>query len=145
MNIFEQSISILKSKIKLRNLCKPMHVEDVEAIIARLKAVYNEKLEEAEKEEKLNLVKSKLIKQIIDLMNKGNISKEDLDNAIDAKTKKRNIKRRTFCYKNVSGSEIYWRGSSGGRIPTAFRQYLNKTGKKREDCIVHQEMLDESA
>ena len=50
--------------------------------------------------------------------------------------KRRNIKRCTFRYETTGGSEVLWEGSNAGRIPTEFREYLDRTGKKRQDCVV---------
>ena len=78
MNIFEESIVILKSKVKIRALLKQMHIEDIESMITRLQSVYEEKLEEAKNEEEANLHKQAALQEIMNILKEKNISPEEL-------------------------------------------------------------------
>lgn len=44
MNIFDEALDVLKSKVQIRKLFHDMHVEDLQRIIGRIEAIYEEKL-----------------------------------------------------------------------------------------------------
>ena len=140
MNVFEESIAILKSKVKLRTLFKHVHIEDLEGVMSRLQSVYDEKRQEVEQEVEANKHKIEALQHIVEIMKKHHISQDELIAFLEGKSttrKRRNVRRCTFRYETEAGSEIIWEGSNAGRIPTAFRQYLDRTGKRREDCVVN--------
>jgi len=139
MNIFDEALSILKSKTKLRALFKNVHVEDIESVLTRVQAIQKEKHEE--NEQKVIFLKSKedKIKKITEIMKESGISLENLSAALSGRSimrKRRDVKRMTFRYESESGQRVLWEGSNAGRIPTEFVGYLKRTGKNRLDCMV---------
>ncbi len=139
MNIFEESLAVLKSKTKLRTLFKNVHIEDVENVLSRVQAVLEEKKEEVEQQAAAQQEKQEQLQTIIQLMKEHNISPEDLNDTLAGKSttrKRRDVQRMTFRYETNEGNEIIWEGSNAGRIPADFAAYLERTGKKRLDCVV---------
>ena len=67
------------------------------------------------------------------------LSMSDL-NLLEAASKesrrKRNVSKHNFQYQTLSGDTVVWYGSTTGRLPKDFQDYLDRTGKKRTDCIV---------
>ncbi|GFS26635.1 DNA-binding protein H-NS [Elysia marginata] len=139
MNIFEESLAVLKSKTKLRTLFKSVHIEDVENVLSRVQAVLEEKKEEVEQQAAALQEKQEQLQTIIQLMKDHNISLEELNDSLAGKSttrKRRDVQRMTFRYETNEGNEIIWEGSNAGRIPADFAAYLERTGKKRLDCVV---------
>ena len=139
MNIFEESLAVLKSKTKLRTLFKNVHIEDVENVLSRVQAVLEEKKDEVEQQVAALQEKQEQLQTIIQLMKDHSISLEDLNDALAGKSttrKRRDVQRMTFRYETDAGNEIIWEGSNAGRIPADFAAYLERTGKKRLDCVV---------
>lgn len=138
MKIFEESLAILKSKTKLRTLFKNIHVEDVKNVLSRVQSVLEEKKEDVEQQAVSLQEKQEQLKSVIQLMKEHNISLEDLNNSLAGKStrKRRDVQRMTFRYETNDGNEIIWEGSNAGRIPSDFATYLERTGKKRLDCVV---------
>ncbi|GAA4652852.1 hypothetical protein GCM10023116_51360 [Kistimonas scapharcae] len=139
MNIFEESLAVLKSKTKLRTLFKNVHIEDVENVLSRVQAVLEEKTEEVQQQAAALQEKQEQLQTIIQLMKDHNISLEDLNEVLAGKSttrKRRDVQRMTFRYETNEGNEIIWEGSNAGRIPADFAAYLERTGKKRLDCVV---------
>ncbi|MCK5894403.1 MAG: H-NS histone family protein [Endozoicomonadaceae bacterium] len=138
MNIFEESISILKSKSKLRALFKNIHIEDISNVLSRIQSVLTEKKNEVELQAVSLQEKQEYLKVIIQQMKAHNISLDELNASLAGKAtrKRRSVQRMTFRYETNGGDEIIWQGSNAGRIPSNFASYLERTGKKRLDCIV---------
>lgn len=138
MKIFEESLAILKSKTKLRTLFKNIHVEDVKNVLSRVQSVLEEKKEDVEQQAVSLQAKQEQLKSVIQLMKEHNISLEELNNSLAGKStrKRRDVQRMTFRYETNDGNEIIWEGSNAGRIPSDFATYLERTGKKRLDCVV---------
>lgn len=139
MNIFEESLAVLKSKTKLRTLFKSVHIEDVENVLSRVQAVLEEKKEEVEQQAAALQEKQEQLQTIIQLMKDHNISLEELNDSLAGKSttrKRRDVQRMTFRYETNEGNEIIWEGSNAGRIPADFAAYLERTGKKRLNCVV---------
>lgn len=140
MNIFEESLAVLKSKTKLRHLFRNEHVEDVEKTLARVQAVLEEKKEEIAQQAEALQAKQEHLQTIALLMKEHDISLEDLSEITAGKPKKtrkrRDVQRMNFRYKTEDGHEVIWEGSNAGRVPTDFAAYLERTGKKRLDCVV---------
>ena len=44
MNIFDEALSVLKSKVQIRKLFQDMHAEDMQRVISRIEAIYEEKM-----------------------------------------------------------------------------------------------------
>ena len=138
MKIFEESLAILKSKTKLRTLFKNIHVEDVKNVLSRVQSVLEEKKEDVEQQAVSLQAKQEQLKSVIQLMKEHDISLEELNNSLAGKStrKRRDVQRMTFRYETNDGNEIIWEGSNAGRIPSDFATYLERTGKKRLDCVV---------
>ena len=141
MNIFEESLAVLKSKTKLRALFRDVHIEDVESVLSRVQAVLEEKTEEARQQAAALQEKQEQLQGIVQMMKEHGISLEDLDvlagKSITRKPRKRrDVQRMTFRYETNGGNQVIWQGSNAGRIPADFAAYLERTGKKRLDCVV---------
>lgn len=141
MNIFEESLAVLKSKTKLRALFRDVHIEDVESVLSRVQAVLEEKTEEARQQAAALQEKQERLQGIVQMMKEHGISLEDLDvlagKSITRKPRKRrDVQRMTFRYETNGGNQVIWQGSNAGRIPADFAAYLERTGKKRLDCVV---------
>ncbi len=50
--------------------------------------------------------------------------------------RRRTVAKHTFQYENAAGKAVQWEGSTTGRLPKDFQEYLEKTQKKRAECIV---------
>lgn len=141
MNIFEESLAVLKSKTKLRALFRDVHIEDVESVLSRVQAVLEEKTEDARQQAAALQEKQERLQGIVQMMKEHGISLEDLDvlagKSITRKPRKRrDVQRMTFRYETNGGNQVIWQGSNAGRIPADFAAYLERTGKKRLDCVV---------
>lgn len=44
MNIFDEALGVLKSKVQVRKLFHDMHAEDLQRVIGRIEAIYEEKV-----------------------------------------------------------------------------------------------------
>ncbi|OED40548.1 hypothetical protein ACH42_16200 [Endozoicomonas sp. (ex Bugula neritina AB1)] len=151
MNIIDELHHRLSSKTRIRSLFKDANVRDLEKILSRLNDVYAEKLEVRVAEEEQRQKKVDKIKAIQKEMASLGLTLSDFDaldetgkgsrvgkGAVDGR-KRRNVSKHTFEYKTVSGDAIKWYGSTTGRLPKGFQDYLEKTGKKRTDCIADSE------
>ena len=142
MNIFEESLAVLKSKTKLRALFRNVHIEDMENALSRVQAVLEEKTEEARQQAAALQEKQEQLQGIVQMMKEHGISLEDLNDALAGKSvtrkprKRRDVQRMTFRYETNGGNQVIWQGSNAGRIPADFAAYLERTGKKRLDCVV---------
>ena len=145
MNIIDELHHRLSSKTRIRSLFKDVSVQDLEKILGRLNDVYAEKLKVREVEEEKRQKKLDKIKSIQKEMESLGLTLSDFDGASEggkaAKDgrKRRNVSKHTFQYESMSGDAIKWYGSTTGRLPKEFQDFLEKTGKKRTDCIIDAE------
>ena len=138
MNIFEEALDILKSKVQLRKLFQDMHTEDLQRIINRIDSIIEEKLLiQMEAEEELSR-KREAVDGILEQMKTQSVTLGDLEtvlgNAAPRKHKPR--QRFVFNYETKDGDSHSWQGATTGRIPSEFSDYLKRTGKDRKQCIV---------
>ena len=140
MNIFDELHHRLSSKSRIRSLFKDASVQDLERVLTRLNEVYQEKLDARKAQEKQRQQKLNDIKAIQKEMAVLGLTLSDFDELDEAGNikgrRRRNVSKHTFEYETLSGDTIRWYGSTTGRLPRAFQDYLEKTGKKRTDCIV---------
>ena len=136
MNVFEEIQHRLSSKTRIRSLFKDIHAEDLERIISRMNDVLSEKLEARNKEEEKRKAMLENIEAIKQIMNDRGVSLDDLGTLeIETTKKRRNIQKYTFEYKTEAGDTVQWEGATTGRLPRDFQSYLDRTGKKRLDCV----------
>lgn len=136
MNVFEEIQHRLSSKTRIRSLFKDVHVEDLERIISRMNDVLDEKLQVRDKEEEKRQAKLESIEAIKQIMNDRGVSLDDLGSLEqEAPKKRRNIQKYTFEYQTEAGDTVQWKGATTGRLPRDFQAYLDRTGKKRLDCV----------
>lgn len=149
MNIFEEVQHRLSSKVRMRGLFKDLHFEDLERIIDRMQALLEEKREAHEMEQTRRKAKAADIKHVHALMEERGLSLEDLglvaESAAPKTKKRRNLNRYTFVYETLSGDTAYWEGATTGRLPSEFQEYLNRTGKKRLDCVKEEASQEEAS
>lgn len=137
MNIFDEVLHRLSSKTRIRHLFKDAHVEDLERILSRMKTVLEEKQENREKEEQQRQVKLQSIEAIKQIMADRGVSMGDLGFTEEVSSKRRrNIQKYTFQYEKENGDQAQWQGATTGRLPKDFQEYLERTGKKRMDCVI---------
>ncbi|WP_257255491.1 MULTISPECIES: H-NS histone family protein [unclassified Endozoicomonas] len=140
MNVFEEIHHRLSSKARIRSLFKDVHVEDLERIISRMQDVLQEKVEARNKIDEERQAKLKSIEAVKQIMAERGISMDDLDHLeVAAPKRRRNVQRFTFEYRTEAGDTVQWDGSTTGRLPRDFQSYLDRTGKKRLDCVVEEE------
>ena len=83
MNIFEESLNLLKSKVQLRKLFQDMHVEDIQNVIKRVEAIHEEKmLDHIEQQEEKNRKREAIEAVMKELEEKG-LSLDDLQNVVE--------------------------------------------------------------
>ncbi len=142
MNIIDELQNRLSSKTRIRSLFKDTSAQELEKILARLKDIHAEKLKSREAEEEERQKKLDKIKAIQKEMESMGLTLSDFDaieDGVKTGKKRRNVTRHTFEYETAAGDTIRWQGSTTGRLPSEFQDYLEKTGKKRIDCIVETE------
>ena len=137
MNIFDEAISLLKSKVQIRKLFQDMHAEDMQRVISRIEAIYEEKLMAQVEAEEENARKRDAIDAVLKQMQALGLSTEDIHVGGGEVVRKGKPRQRyQFSYENTAGESIDWEGATTGRIPGEFSDYLERTGKDRKDCIV---------
>lgn len=139
MNIFEELHHRLGSKTRIRSLFKDVNAEEMERIINRMNEVLQEKFNEKEAEEAKREEKKQSIEEIKKAMAERGLSISDLsllDEMGKESKRKRNVSKHNFEYQTISGDTVRWYGSTTGRLPKDFQDYLDRTNKKRTDCIV---------
>ncbi|MGI9274867.1 MAG: hypothetical protein ACR2PT_08475 [Endozoicomonas sp.] len=140
MNVFEEIQHRLSSKTRIRSLFKDVHAEDLERIISRMNDVLAEKLEARERDDEKRKAKLESIDAIKQIMADRGVSLNDLgelEEAVGTK-RRRNIQKYTFEYQTEAGDTIQWDGATTGRLPRDFQAYLDRTGKKRLDCVIEE-------
>ena len=141
MNIFEESLSVLKSKVQLRKLFQDMHVEDIQRVISRIESIYEEKLEAQKEVEQEQERKREAIEAVLKEMQDKGLDINDLavmgkGTGTESNRKGKTRQRYQFEYQAEDGTVVSWEGATTGRIPAEFSAYLERTGKERKDCIV---------
>ncbi|WP_330926523.1 H-NS family nucleoid-associated regulatory protein [Candidatus Sororendozoicomonas aggregata] len=142
MSIFEETISILKSKVKVRELFKDLSASDTEKMIRRMESIYEEKLHSEQAKAAELEQKEKALKALLDQMKELGVTPEDIGSSMVKQ--KRNYTSRTrqryvFAYQTSEGNERNWVGAVTGRTPSDFADYLKRTGKDRKECIIAEE------
>ena len=144
MNIFEEAVKVLKSKVQVRKLFQDMHSEDVKRIAARLEAIYEEKkLAQQEGGGKQLLMQQRVfLRGVLRQLKEQGVSMDALQDFASGTGRGRgNTKPRQkfiFRYETVNGEPVNWQGATTGRIPGSFMEYLDRTQKSRKDCIVEE-------
>ncbi len=137
MNIFDEAISVLKSKVQIRKLFQDMHAEDMQRVIGRIEAIYEEKLIAQMEAEEETARKREAVEAVLKQMQELGLSTEDIHSGNGETVRKGKPRQRfQFRYENSAGESMDWEGATTGRIPGEFSEYLNRTGKDRKDCIV---------
>ena len=140
MNIFDEALGVLKSKVQIRKLFHDMHVEDLQCVIGRIKAIYEEKLTAQMKAEEEQARKKEALDAVVKQMKELGLSPGDLKDLTDYKSssgrKGKTRQRYLFRYEAADGSSVDWEGATTGRIPADFSAYLERTGKDRKACII---------
>ncbi len=137
MNVIEELLHRLGSKTRIRSLLKDVGLDEMERIVKRLHEVCDEKKQERHEVEAKRKEKQHSIDEIKKVIESKGLSLADLgllEKGVEGK-RKRNVSKHHFEYQTVSGDTVRWYGSTTGRLPKDFQDYLNKTGKKRIDCI----------
>ncbi|MDD7804639.1 MAG: H-NS family nucleoid-associated regulatory protein [Endozoicomonas sp. (ex Botrylloides leachii)] len=138
MNIFEEALDVLKSKVQLRKLFQDMHAEDLQRIINRLDSIYEEKLLLQQEQEKEQSRKREAIEAVLNQMKELGVKADDIESLIGSAPMRKHKprKRYVFSYQAKDGNDTNWEGATTGRIPAEFSDYLKRTGKDRKDCII---------
>ena len=137
MNVFEELLHRLGSKTRIRSLFKDVGLDEMERIVKRLGEVCEEKKHERQELEDKRKEKQQSIDEIKKVIEAKGLSLADLGllEAGGEGKRKRNVSKHNFEYQTASGDTVRWYGSTTGRLPKDFQDYLNRTGKKRLDCI----------
>ena len=140
MNIFDESINVLKSKVQLRKLFHDMHVEDIQRVISRVESIYEEKKDALKEVEIEQQRKREAVEAVLKELEDKGLALDDLAslNVAEPKAKRKGKPRQRyqFEYQSEDGSSVIWEGATTGRIPADFTAYLERSGKERKDCIV---------
>ena len=140
MNIFDEALSVLKSKVQIRKLFQDMHAEDMQRVIGRIEAIYEEKLITQMEAEEERARKREAVESVLKQMEELGLSATDISGLVSNETSGRRSskprQRFVFTYENAQGEAMNWEGATTGRIPSDFSDYLTRTGKERKDCII---------
>lgn len=139
MKLLDELHHRLGSKSRIRSLFKDVSVQDLKKMLDRLKEVHQEKLQSRVKEDAKRQKKMTDIAAIQKEMADLGITLSDLDSINDSgksSKRRRTVAKHTFQYKNAAGQTVLWEGSTTGRLPKDFQEYLEKTQKKRAECIM---------
>ena len=139
MKLLDEIHHRLGSKSRIRSLFKDISVHELEKMLDRLKDVHKEKLQSRVKEDARRQKKMDDIAAIQKEMAELGVTLSDLDSIGDSgkSTKRRRVvTKHVFQYENAAGETVEWEGSTTGRLPKDFQEYLEKTKKKRAECII---------
>ena len=130
-------LAILRSKTRLRQLLKPMHPEDLQHVMVRVGYVLEEKRQALSAIEEKKQQRQGQVDEIRTLMDEQGLTLKDLGGS-GRKTRKprQPTTRYTFQYQSADGKTQCWEGSKMGRLPLDFKAYLERTGKKRMECVI---------
>ena len=135
-NITDEIKSRLSSKIKTRSLLAGVTVEELERILSKMNEILAEKQAERQRQEENRLAKKESIDEIKKIIEERGLSLEDFDLLDQHSRPRRTTQKFVFAFENSAGEIENWTGSTVGRLPTAFQSYLERTGKKRNECVV---------
>ena len=139
MKLLDEIHHRLGSKSRIRSLFKDISVHELEKMLDRLRDVHKEKLQSRVKEDARRQKKLDDIAAIQKEMAELGVTLSDLDSIGDSgkSTKRRRaVTKHIFQYENAAGETVQWEGSTTGRLPKDFQEYLEKTKKKRAECVV---------
>ncbi|WP_252177642.1 H-NS family nucleoid-associated regulatory protein [Endozoicomonas sp. 4G] len=139
MNIFDELLHRLGSKTRIRSLFKDVGMDEMERVISRMNEVMEEKNQEKEAEDLKRKEKLESVEEIKKVMEAKGLSMSDLNLLQEAGRegkRKRNVSKHNFEYQTSTGDTVRWYGSTTGRLPKNFQDYLDRTGKKRIQCVV---------
>ena len=139
MKLLDEIHHRLGSKSRIRSLFKDISVHELEKMLDRLRDVHQEKLQSRVKEDAKRQKKLDDIAAIQKEMAELGVTLSDLDGIDDSgkSTKRRRVvTKHIFQYEDAAGELVQWEGSTTGRLPKEFQEYLEKTKKKRAECIV---------
>lgn len=139
MKLLDEIHHRLGSKSRIRSLFKDISVHELEKMLDRLRDVHQEKLQSRVKEDAKRQKKLDDIAAIQKEMAELGVTLSDLDGIDDSgkSTKRRRVvTKHIFQYEDAAGELVQWEGSTTGRLPKEFQEYLEKTNKKRAECIV---------
>lgn len=142
MNIFDELLHRLGSKTRIRSLFKDVGMDEMERVISRMNEVMEEKNQEKEAEDLKRKEKLESVEEIKKVMEARGLSMSDLNLFQEAGRegkRKRNVSKHNFEYQTNTGDTVRWYGSTTGRLPKDFQDYLDRTGKKRIQCVVDEE------
>ncbi|MCY4473754.1 MAG: hypothetical protein OXC07_13190 [Kistimonas sp.] len=135
MNIPEE----LGKKRSARKIFSQTSLEDLTKILKNLHQIEQEKQEELRVAEQQNQARQENVRHILELMQKQNVSVEDLKADWKGNKggtgRKRQLPHYRFTFHRNDGQPDSWDGPLIGQLPTEFRMFLERTGKKRADCI----------
>ena len=140
MNIFDEALSVLKSKVQVRRLFHDTHAEDMQRVINRVEAIYEEKIAMQQEVEKEKARKKEALEALAKQMKMLGLSPADMKAVVDDKgvdrRKGRTRQRYLFRYERADGASVDWEGATTGRVPADFTAYLERTGRDRKSCII---------
>ena len=141
MNISDDLLYQLNSKIRIRSLFRDVDNDDMRRIMHRMNSVLDEKIKVKDKESEKREERMKMLVEIQKNMKSHGLSIDDLyvnSGSSGSTSKKGKRERYSFQYDTLSGDTVCWYGSGVGRLPKDFLLYLERTGKKRMDCAVYE-------
>ncbi|MDP0561701.1 MAG: H-NS family nucleoid-associated regulatory protein [Candidatus Endonucleobacter sp. (ex Gigantidas childressi)] len=139
MNIFDDLLSLLHSKTRIRSLFRDIDNDEMTRIINRMSNVLDEKIKLKDKESEKRAERIKMLVEIQKNMKNHGLSIDDLygtSGTSSSRDTKKQRERYSFQYDTISGDTVLWYGSGVGRLPKDFLLYLERTGKKRMDCVI---------
>ncbi|MDP0562609.1 MAG: H-NS family nucleoid-associated regulatory protein [Candidatus Endonucleobacter sp. (ex Gigantidas childressi)] len=137
MNIFDELLHRLSSKTRIRQLLKDVKAPELERILSRIKDTLKEKQLARDNEDAHRQLKIQSIEAIKQIMADRGVSMGDLGlGGESTPRRRRNTQKYTFQYETNTGDSSSWEGATTGRLPRDFQTYLERTGKKRMDCVI---------
>lgn len=114
-------------------------LEDLTKITKNLEQLAEEKKEALRAAEEQNKAHQENVRYVLQIMQERDVSLDDLDrNQVkNGSGNKRKIQRYRFAFSETDGKSVSWEGPLVGQMPAEFRRFLERTGKKRSDCIEH--------
>lgn len=147
----EATLEIVSNRQNIRRFLKTneMHLDQLTRIINRFQAVKDDMLAEAEAIERERKEKMKKVEEAKKVLKENGLSIEDIvsterGNGLPRKSrgrrsdvgKPKNNPLGLYEYEDKDGKKQRIELRRVGRPPEAFSEYLQKTGKKRKDCLV---------
>lgn len=147
----EATHEILSNRQNIRRYIKTndLQLDQIERLIKRMSAVRDEMREEVEAEEKARQEKMKRVEDAKRVLKENGLSIEDIvqterGNGLPRKSrgrrsdagKAKNNPLGLYEYEDKNGKKQQIELRRVGRPPEDFSAYLQKTGKKRKDCLI---------